>query len=254
MRRVLQSERKDQGLPQWTAANRSIDNTDVVLWYVFGIHHVTRPEDWPVMPVDGCLPAQAGRLLPPQPGAGRAADASPRLKATTHQIAGVGLAAVTAAALDAPAETVGLLVAGAWLRYPCCPTPTRPEAGSTTRASSSAACGRCGCSAGSRASRSGCSCCSGTAGSRTRSAACAIVALAASLLSREFAAGLAIGYLAHVAADACTPGGVPLLAPLTRRRWWLLPRRIRIPTGSLRELVVAATLTAATVAGILALT
>jgi primary-amine oxidase len=42
----------DQGLPQWTAANRSIDNTDVVLWYVFGIHHITRPEDWPVMPVD----------------------------------------------------------------------------------------------------------------------------------------------------------------------------------------------------------
>jgi primary-amine oxidase len=23
-----------------------------VLWYVFGIHHVTRPEDWPVMPAD----------------------------------------------------------------------------------------------------------------------------------------------------------------------------------------------------------
>jgi len=25
---------------------------DVVLWYVFGIHHITRPEDWPVMPAD----------------------------------------------------------------------------------------------------------------------------------------------------------------------------------------------------------
>ena len=24
----------------------------MVLWYVFGIHHITRPEDWPVMPVD----------------------------------------------------------------------------------------------------------------------------------------------------------------------------------------------------------
>ncbi|SIR68110.1 primary-amine oxidase [Williamsia sterculiae] len=42
----------DRGLGTWTAANRSIDNTDVVLWYVFGIHHITRPEDWPVMPVD----------------------------------------------------------------------------------------------------------------------------------------------------------------------------------------------------------
>jgi primary-amine oxidase len=43
---------EDTGLPAWTARNRSIENTDVVLWYVFGIHHITRPEDWPVMPVD----------------------------------------------------------------------------------------------------------------------------------------------------------------------------------------------------------
>jgi primary-amine oxidase len=47
----VQSE-EDSGLPAWIAANRSIENTDVVLWYVFGIHHVTRPEEWPVMPVD----------------------------------------------------------------------------------------------------------------------------------------------------------------------------------------------------------
>lgn len=43
---------EDRGLPAWTAQNRNIQNTDVVLWYVFGIHHITRPEDWPVMPVD----------------------------------------------------------------------------------------------------------------------------------------------------------------------------------------------------------
>ena len=47
----VQAER-DTGLPEWTAANRNIENTDVVLWYVFGIHHLTRPEDWPVMPAD----------------------------------------------------------------------------------------------------------------------------------------------------------------------------------------------------------
>jgi primary-amine oxidase len=39
------------GLPAWTRANRSIEDTDVVVWYVFGSHHVPRPEDWPVVPV-----------------------------------------------------------------------------------------------------------------------------------------------------------------------------------------------------------
>ena len=39
------------GLPSWTAADRSIEDTNVVLWYTFGAHHVPRPEDWPVMPV-----------------------------------------------------------------------------------------------------------------------------------------------------------------------------------------------------------
>jgi primary-amine oxidase len=48
---VVQSER-DRGLPVWTAQERSIEDTDVVLWYVFGIHHITRPEEWPVMSVD----------------------------------------------------------------------------------------------------------------------------------------------------------------------------------------------------------
>jgi primary-amine oxidase len=39
------------GLPRWTAADRNIVNTDLVVWYVFGHTHVPRPEDWPVMPV-----------------------------------------------------------------------------------------------------------------------------------------------------------------------------------------------------------
>ncbi|MEO1148135.1 MAG: primary-amine oxidase [Cyanobacteria bacterium J06638_22] len=39
-----------EGLPKWTQANRPIEDTDVVTWYVFSHHHVPRPEDWPVMP------------------------------------------------------------------------------------------------------------------------------------------------------------------------------------------------------------
>src|ERR1700712_2912473 len=39
------------GLPAFAAADRPIENTDMVVWYPFGAHHVVRPEDWPVMPV-----------------------------------------------------------------------------------------------------------------------------------------------------------------------------------------------------------
>jgi primary-amine oxidase len=39
------------GLPRFAAADRPTEDTDVVLWYTFGAHHVVRPEDWPVMPV-----------------------------------------------------------------------------------------------------------------------------------------------------------------------------------------------------------
>ncbi|PLR79923.1 tyramine oxidase [Bacillus canaveralius] len=37
-------------LEHWVKANRSIENEDIVVWYNMGVHHIVRPEDWPVMP------------------------------------------------------------------------------------------------------------------------------------------------------------------------------------------------------------
>ena len=42
----------DDGMTRWTADAEDLVGTDVVLWYVFGIHHITRVEDWPIMPAD----------------------------------------------------------------------------------------------------------------------------------------------------------------------------------------------------------
>ncbi|KAJ3300084.1 hypothetical protein HK104_004806 [Borealophlyctis nickersoniae] len=41
-----------QGLPLWTAANRPIYDEDIVVWHTFGVTHVPRVEDFPIMPVD----------------------------------------------------------------------------------------------------------------------------------------------------------------------------------------------------------
>ena len=42
----------DEGMTRWIADDEPLENTDVVLWYVFGLHHITRPEEWPIMPAD----------------------------------------------------------------------------------------------------------------------------------------------------------------------------------------------------------
>src|SRR5271165_65473 len=64
------------GLPKWTAADRSIANEDVVFWYTFGHTHIPRPEDYPVMPTayigfllkpNGFFDANPANDVPPSP-------------------------------------------------------------------------------------------------------------------------------------------------------------------------------------------
>ena len=39
-------------MTRWVADDAPLVNTDVVLWFVFGVHHVTRMEEWPIMSAD----------------------------------------------------------------------------------------------------------------------------------------------------------------------------------------------------------
>ena len=72
---------EDSGPPAVDGRDRPIENTDVVLWYVFGIHHLTRPEEWPVMPVDTVsFWLKPVGLLRPQPSARRTRSPGPRTR------------------------------------------------------------------------------------------------------------------------------------------------------------------------------
>ncbi|KAI0855701.1 copper amine oxidase [Xylaria cubensis] len=44
--------REDTGLAIWAKREEDVKNEDVVLWHSFGVTHVTRPEDFPVMPME----------------------------------------------------------------------------------------------------------------------------------------------------------------------------------------------------------
>jgi primary-amine oxidase len=45
------ASRTTGGLPVWTERDRPIRNQDIVVWVNLGMHHITRAEDLPVMPM-----------------------------------------------------------------------------------------------------------------------------------------------------------------------------------------------------------
>lgn len=40
------------GLPSWVTQDRPLVDRDLVVWHVFGAHHIPRLEDWPLMPAE----------------------------------------------------------------------------------------------------------------------------------------------------------------------------------------------------------
>ncbi|MBO1269473.1 primary-amine oxidase [Arthrobacter sp. PO-11] len=85
--------RGPDGLPRWTEADRNIDNTDIVAWYVVGVHHVPRVEEWPVMPVakagfhllpDGFFDGNPSLDLPRPHHAGHPGIPDEQMSPTTH--------------------------------------------------------------------------------------------------------------------------------------------------------------------------
>lgn len=46
------NQNKGDGFPYYAEKDRSIENTDIVVWHTYGHTHVCKPEDFPVMPVE----------------------------------------------------------------------------------------------------------------------------------------------------------------------------------------------------------
>ena len=40
------------GLQKWVNRDDKVEDADIVCWPCFGVTHISRPEDWPIMPVE----------------------------------------------------------------------------------------------------------------------------------------------------------------------------------------------------------
>jgi primary-amine oxidase len=48
--RYSNQSKADKGLPAFVSQGESIVNTDLVVWYTMGFRHITKPEDFPILP------------------------------------------------------------------------------------------------------------------------------------------------------------------------------------------------------------
>ena len=104
------------GLPEWTKANRNVENTDIVVWYNFGTHHVPRPERLARNAGNVYrVQADARRVLRSEPGFGRS-SLSPCQRALPFLIC---FAAAHLETRRRPA-IAGARARGAWGGYSSC--------------------------------------------------------------------------------------------------------------------------------------
>ena len=201
--------------------------------------------DWPApATVHKLYGSWAAALADAFDAPGRARDADRErswgadVRAVTHQVAGVGPAAVSTATTDAarrrgraPARRgVGRLAATRCRprrRARAPPHPDRTTCSAALAGWSTRAPCRCGCS---RCYRTAASTHSVLAYVLAAALTGALIGLLDPALAGAAAAGLAIGDGAHIAADAWTRSGVLCLRRFSRRRGWLLPRGARIRT------------------------
>ena len=141
------------GLPEWTKADRSIESTNIVVWYSFGSHHIARAEDWPVMPVvrlgfslvpDGFFDRNPALDVPPPPHACQANGCQANgheinrgvlehpLGALGFRAAGVGLGLKLSSFLSLVGRTTGSVELGGAM--PCLVAPQSSSSRSSRRA------------------------------------------------------------------------------------------------------------------------
>jgi primary-amine oxidase len=49
---ILNQSEENNGISEWTKNEKDIENQDIVLWHVFGLTHVPRIEDFPIMSME----------------------------------------------------------------------------------------------------------------------------------------------------------------------------------------------------------
>lgn len=48
----INQSKGDDGIIKWVEENENVENEDIIVWHSFGVTHIPRVEDFPVMPIE----------------------------------------------------------------------------------------------------------------------------------------------------------------------------------------------------------